>query len=370
MTTFANEYRIQLPLHASDDSEGISSDLIVLLQFIQGILMLWKGLKASDLSMKRLGAAMTNTVYILSNEHAKAEEPQKMLLRVYGEGVENILNREQELAWFSKLSDLGVGPKLIATFQNGRLEEYIDSITLTPDLMREGSVSTAIAASMSRFHKTIERNQEQVRTPIMWGRLENWKSLASIAFGYPSSASPNPVIERLHKIGVFDSEFEDQIITCRDRLIRLDSPIVFSHNDLQHGNILLTRADNQIVLIDYEYGGVNYAAFDIANHFCEWASDFTESNSTPEIMDFAGKYPSVEEQQVFLYSYLTHFYQKMPTKELVSEWHATVEEFRVMSNIIWGYWAVIQAANSNIDFKYLDYAVCRFEEAVRLMQGK
>lgn len=330
--------------------------------------MLWKGLKASDVSMKRLGAAMTNTVYILSNERAAAEEPQKLLLRVYGEGVENILNREEELAWFSKLSDLGIGPKLIATFQNGRLEEYIDSITLTPQLIRDTSVSAAIAASMARFHKTVERDPEQVHRPIMWNRLESWKDLASVAFAFLHSASPSPATERLHSLGVFDSDFQEQLVHLSHRLIELKSPIVFSHNDLQHGNILLTRADNQIVLIDYEYGGINYAAFDIANHFCEWASDFTEANDSPEIMDFAGKYPTIDEQKMFIHSYLTHFNEKTPTIEQVAEWLTAVEEFRVMSNIIWGYWAVIQAMNSNICFNYLGYAICRFEEAIRLMR--
>lgn len=43
---------------------------------------------------------------------------------------------------------------------------------------------------------------------------------------------------------------------------------------------MLTRVD-EINFIDYEYGCYNYAAFDIANHFNEWAGFDCEFEQCP-----------------------------------------------------------------------------------------
>lgn len=61
-------------------------------------------------------------------------------------------------------------------------------------------------------------------------------------------------------------------------MTKLRSPVVFCHNDLQEGNILMK--ENQpgglsLCLIDYEYCAYNYRGFDIANHFVEWTYDYT-----------------------------------------------------------------------------------------------
>lgn len=58
-------------------------------------------------------------------------------------------------------------------------------------------------------------------------------------------------------------------------------PLVFGHNDLLSGNILILQQpgfdpaapdrDGRIVFIDYEYGAYTYRDFDIGNHFTEYA---------------------------------------------------------------------------------------------------
>lgn len=67
-------------------------------------------------------------------------------------------------------------------------------------------------------------------------------------------------------------------------MTKLRSPVVFCHNDLQEGNILMKEnkpSDVQslcsLCLIDYEYCAYNYRGFDIANHFIEWTYDYTNS---------------------------------------------------------------------------------------------
>jgi len=68
-----------------------------------------------------------------------------------------------------------------------------------------------------------------------------------------------------------------EIETLKAALEDIGSPVVFSHNDLLLNNIVLQRdaaAGNRpvnVAFIDYEYAMLNYQAFDIANHFIEFA---------------------------------------------------------------------------------------------------
>jgi thiamine kinase-like enzyme len=50
--------------------------------------------------------------------------------------------------------------------------------------------------------------------------------------------------------------------------------LVFSHNDLLAGNVLIREGDNKVIFIDYEYSCYNYRAYDIANYFNESVIDY------------------------------------------------------------------------------------------------
>lgn len=47
---------------------------------------------------------------------------------------------------------------------------------------------------------------------------------------------------------------------------------VLCHNDLNHGNLLWNASRGEVWAVDLEFAGVNHRGFDLANHFCEWAS--------------------------------------------------------------------------------------------------
>jgi len=49
------------------------------------------------------------------------------------------------------------------------------------------------------------------------------------------------------------------------------TPLVVCHNDLLLNNFLYDHQKDTIKIIDYEYLNANPAAFDIANHFNEYA---------------------------------------------------------------------------------------------------
>lgn len=79
-----------------------------------------------------LKGAMTNEVYLVrwltgrgGGEAAGEREARKVLVRVYGEGVELFIDRDDEVRTFECMSRHGHGPRLLGRFPNGRVEEFI-----------------------------------------------------------------------------------------------------------------------------------------------------------------------------------------------------------------------------------------------------
>src|SRR4051812_10785989 len=77
-----------------------------------------------------LKGAMTNEVYQVrwltaapgaGGEALKEREVRKVLVRIYGDGVELFFDREDELRTFECMSRHGQGPRLLGRFPNGRV---------------------------------------------------------------------------------------------------------------------------------------------------------------------------------------------------------------------------------------------------------
>ena len=76
---------------------------------------------------------------------------------------------------------------------------------------------------------------------------------------------------------VANIDFESEIEYLAGLIIKISPPVVFSHNDINTGNILVKdvqECSDPVVLIDYEFSSYNYRGFDLANHFNEWMYDY------------------------------------------------------------------------------------------------
>ncbi|XP_027765313.1 choline/ethanolamine kinase-like [Empidonax traillii] len=156
-----------------------------------------------------------------------------------------------------------------------------------------------------------------------------------------------------------------------DLLESTPSPVVFCHNDVQEGNILLLAGheaspSDKLMLIDFEYSSYNYRGFDIGNHFCEWVYNYTH-DSWPFFKASPENYPSRQQQLHFIRHYLsehsghrgdtTHEEQARIEEEMLTE----INRFALASHFFWGLWSILQAKISTIQFGYLDYAQSRFQ---------
>lgn len=121
------------------------------------------------ITVERLSGALTNAVYVVtppatlpnSPEHAAKKKPPKLLLRIYGPNVENLIDRDIELAILKRLARKKIGPRLLGTFKNGRFEQYFNAEPLTPELLRDPATSKQIAKRMRELHNGVDLLEEE-----------------------------------------------------------------------------------------------------------------------------------------------------------------------------------------------------------------
>ncbi|RKP24157.1 kinase-like domain-containing protein [Syncephalis pseudoplumigaleata] len=315
------------------------------------------------LEITRLSGALTNRVYEVRfrDPNDTKHTSRRVLLRVYGSGVDKLFSRAKELDWLRKLSAVGLGPRLLAVFGNGRLEEYFRSVTLTHDDLRDPATSEKIAQGMAQLHKLGHTYPPPEGHKGEWPVVtREWLPQVRRMVDTMSDAAMARLRQILHteqSPAALLQQLEHEIDCYEMAVARVDSPVVLCHNDLQYGNILRLRdSPDTLVLIDFEYTGYNPRGYDIANHFCEWMANY--HGPTPHHLD-AAHFPSNEECNRFLHAYLAESLDRPPTADEVHALWGEVEQFIPCSHLVWALWGLLQADRDDIDFDYLAYGAQR-----------
>ncbi|KAL5703580.1 hypothetical protein ACHQM5_022111 [Ranunculus cassubicifolius] len=305
---------------------------------------------SKQLEVVALKGAMTNAVFSVNWSTVKGKLPRKVLVRIYGEGVEVFFDRETEIQTFECMSKHGHGPHLLGRFPTGRVEEFIHARTLSACDLRDPEISHLIATKLKDFHdldmRAPDLDKRAPRNIMLWDRLRKWfietKRLCSA--------------EEAKEFRLDDIEVE--ISTLENKLSGGNHTVGFCHNDLQYGNIMMDEETRSITIIDYEYAGDNPIAFDLANHFCEMAADY--HSEQPHILDY-DKYPDAEERKRFVRIYLSSSGAE-PSDDQVEQLVQDVEKYALASHLHWGLWGIISEKVNEIDFDYLEYARQRFKQ--------
>ncbi|KAI4486426.1 hypothetical protein M0804_005796 [Polistes exclamans] len=281
----------------------------------------WKRVTAENITLKRISGGLSNWLYNVQLPDGAVPirgEPRQVLLRLYGQvhGERALEGLITESVIFTLLSERRLGPKLHGIFPGGRIEEYIPARPLLTKELSDPTLSTMIGEKMGQIHT--------MQVPISKEPTWLWDTMA------------------------------------KDLVAREKYPVVFCHNDMQEGNILLRQNSRktELVVIDFEYCSYNYRGFDIANHFIEWQYDYTEGNY-PFFQERTDSGPSKEQKLNFIKSYLRTVQKESQTEEerIMME----IKIFSLASHLFWGLWSIVNAKLSEIPFGYWDYAVCRLK---------
>ncbi|XP_043820927.1 choline/ethanolamine kinase isoform X2 [Dromiciops gliroides] len=317
----------------------------------------WRQVQAEQLQVSPVSGGLSNLLFrcaLPENMPLVGDEPREVLLRLYGAILQGVDSLVLESVMFAILAERRLGPRLYGVFPEGRLEQYIPSRPLRTQELQDPRTSAEIAVKMARFHlMEMPFNKEP---KWLFGTMERYmKQIRDLT---PSHSTKSSLIQRYH--------LEEEMDKLRQLLDSTTSPVVFCHNDIQEGNILLlSDKEPTLMLIDFEYSSYNYRGFDIGNHFCEWIYDYSHRES-PFFLMKPENYPSREQQLHFIRNYLSVIQGDEPPSpeeqtELEENMLVEANRFALASHFFWGLWSILQNIMSTIEFGYLEYAESRFQ---------
>jgi ethanolamine kinase len=234
--------------------------------------------------------------------------------------------------------------------------------SLEPPHLHSEEFLEPISRHIAKFH-AVGRDLPRPEDPSFVSITRDWFSKVPATYG---DERKDRILKELD-LSSLKAEYETLVAA----LLALNSPLVWSHNDLLGPNIVVDRRVQPapISFIDYEYCSFNSRAFDFANHWCEFAG-FE--------LDYS-KIPSVETRKRYARHYLeelargdgnangngdngngngssTGSVTDADVAALVTE----ATKFMLASHFFWATWGLVQAHVSAIDFDYMDYAQQRY----------
>ncbi|XP_069558153.1 choline/ethanolamine kinase [Brachyistius frenatus] len=323
----------------------------------------WKTIGESDFKISIVSGGLSNLLYLCClPDHVLCveEEPRQVLLRVYGAILQGVDSLVLESVMFAILAERTLGPKLYGIFPEGRLEQYLPNTRMRTDQLSEPAISAEIATKVAHFHEMVMPFNKEPKW--LFGTIDRYMDQV-ININFVREAH----VKKYKKLMKLDLPAE--LNSLRALLAATPSPVVFCHNDVQEGNILVLESRDhttaeRLMLIDFEYSSYNYRGFDFGNHFCEWMYDYTY-NEWPFYKATPENYPTREQQLLFIRSYLAEQrrYSDIVVDQRQIEEDMIIEanRYALASHFLWGLWSIIQAKISKIEFGYMDYAQVRFD---------
>ncbi|TYJ24523.1 hypothetical protein E1A91_A08G266400v1 [Gossypium mustelinum] len=312
-----------------------------IIELCKDLFRKWAKLDDSCFSVETVSGGITNLLLKVSVKEESGDNVA-VTVRLYGPNTEYVIDRERELQAIKYLSAAGFGAKLLGVFGNGMVQSFINARTLTPLDMRKPKLAAEIAKQLCRFHQVEIPGPKE---PQLWvDMFKFFEKASALRFEDPDK-------QRIYETISF-KEVHKEATQLKELTELFSGPVVFAHNDLLSGNLMLNDEQDKLYIIDFEYGSYNYRGFDIGNHFNEYAGYECDYSL----------YPSKEEQYHFLRHYLQPEKPYEVSEKDLEDLYVEANTFRLASHLIWALWGLIQARISPIDFDYLGYFFWRYNE--------
>ena len=224
-----------------------------------------------------------------------------------------------EIRAHTLLAACGLAPPLLARFNNGLLYKFTSGDVCSPEDIRKPDIYRAVADHLGTWHASLSilaisntRDLEAPGTngaqkahtcsnrpyPNLWSIMQSW-----------IEALPTDTKEQRERQKAVQGDYNDLYARLADSPGLDGKDYVFSHCDLLSGNVIILQPESsinghdgqkpipKISFIDYEYATPAPAAFDIANHFAEWAGFDCDHSAMP----------TRSQRREFLTSYIRSF---------------------------------------------------------------
>lgn len=268
----------------------------------------WPNTREKDVTVTRVMGGFVNTLHLVSRNNLALHEPSSVLLRRFGQTDEveepssssaSLSATEQAIVCY-ETGRRGWGPRLYGTFSGGRVEEFVDSHTLTSAESTMPGIRQDIARSYARLHslKFPFRRQGHKQTVNEMVKSLMKRDVLVKKLWEMAQSSPLKTLAETIEATNWASELE----WVSDLFIKHGCKVAVTHGDANYLNILVKDFQSacRVMLIDYETVAYNYRGIDIGSHF--WERQYSWSNPTSYL---SGHLPAdVDEQRSFCTSYL------------------------------------------------------------------
>lgn len=251
---------------------------------------------------------------------------REVVLRLPGVRTELLgSNRAAEREASERAAAVGVAPALLASMEDPPclVFEFVVGETMTPERLREPGSIVAVAAALRALHGC-----ESIAASFDSFRLVEDYAAATQEHGGEVPAAYEEAAATAARI-----ETALAVPSARQSDKKSSPGGVLCHDDLLAANFLLP-ADGRIKLVDWEYAGVGYRYFDLAN--------FAVNNELD---------PAQED------AFLTAYLERQPHPDEL----AALRLMRIMSDFREAMWGVVQRTVSELDFDFDAYAREHFD---------
>jgi thiamine kinase-like enzyme len=272
----------------------------------------WSGL---HVAWEPLGGGITNHNYLVTVT-GRPDIPWggKYVLRIPGDGTDTFVDRERELTNHAAAAATGVTPPLLCTLEP-------EKCTVVPFITGELMHPETLAGHRDRLGKVVD----VVATYHAAAQFCNEIQVFDMIRRY---------LEMAHDVEAPLPEEMGEMLALCDRIeeaMLRDAPApVACHNDLLSENFILDR-DGKMWLIDWEYGGMTDPYFDLG--------------------DFCVEHPLSDEEERFIIARYCG--------EMQEHRYARMMLHKLVADLWWSIWAMIQVRLSKIDFDFLAYGLGR-----------
>ncbi|MBR6562783.1 MAG: phosphotransferase family protein [Clostridia bacterium] len=226
-------------------------------------------------SVSRMGG-LTNHTY-----HVTLEDGKEYVVRIPGEGTEELIVRSDEKISTTLACDLGIDAKMLYFGNDGsKVTEYIpNAVTMNSELLHEPKH----IRQMAEVYKIIHNCGVDTGVPF---------EVFDMAAGYEK------IIADM-KVPMFDdyAESKAQVMAIKKEIDSLVNPkSVPCHNDPLCENWV--EGNGKMYLIDWEYAGMNDGMWDVADVSIE--ASFGEEQDELLLSEYLGRTPTLTDRKHFL----------------------------------------------------------------------
>ena len=227
-------------------------------------------------TIERLGG-MTNHSY-----KVVLDEGQEYLVRIPGEGTEEMINRLDERKSTELACKLGIDSELLFFGDNGtKVMRFIHD----PQPMNE---------------EVMRRKENLLQAAEIFHKLHTCGEDTGVRFEVFEMAELYEKIIREAGVAFYDDyeEVKQTVMTIKTAVDKTGiAPRVPCHNDSLVGNWVLDR-DGKLFLIDWEYSGMNEAMWDLSCLSIE--AEYSEKNDTDLLNAYYKREATIDEKKRFI----------------------------------------------------------------------